>query len=134
MRSPSTRRMTESTASQRRAARSATGSSTGWRWVGGAAGARGALAPLFQHRLDVRRRARDDPEDLRLRRLLLEGLAEVAVARLQLLEEADVLDRDDRLGGKGLQEPDLPVGEGPHLLAAHRQDADCGALPHTGHG
>src|SRR3972149_4954355 len=43
-------------------------------------------------RLQVSRRARDDPEDLAGGGLLLAGLREVAVAGLELLEEAGVLD------------------------------------------
>ena len=54
----------------------------------------------LEHRLDVGRRARDHPQDLARGRLLLE--------RLQLLasrvEQAHVLDRDDRLVGEGLEE------------------------------
>ena len=69
----------------------------------------------LEHRLDVGRRARDDAQDLAGRRLLLQRLGEVAVARLQLLEQADVLDRDHRLVGEGLEQLDLPVGNGSGL-------------------
>ena len=55
----------------------------------------------------------DDPQDLAGRRLLLEGLGEVAVARLELLEQADVLDGDDGLVGEGLEQGDLAVRERP---------------------
>ena len=43
---------------------------------------------------------------------------EIAVARLQLLEQADVLDGDDGLVGEGLEELDLRVGEGPGRVRA----------------
>ena len=43
------------------------------------------------------------------------------VARLQLLEEPHVLDRDDRLVGEGLEQRDLLVGERPHLRRASRR-------------
>ena len=46
------------------------------------------------------------------RRLLLQRLREVAVARLQLLEQPHVLDGDDRLVGEGLEQRDLLVREG----------------------
>ena len=101
--------------------------------VDGVAEARRALGHRVQHRLDVRRRARDDGQDLRRRRLLLQRLAELGVARLQLLEEAHVLDRDDRLRGERLEQPDLPVRERPDLLAPNRDDADRRALPQEGH-
>ena len=42
---------------------------------------------------------------------------QLAVARLQLGEQADVLDGDDGLVGEGLQQRDLLVGEGPRLAA-----------------
>ena len=49
---------------------------------------------------------------------------------LQLLEEAHVLDRDHRLGGEGLQELDLLLGERPHLAAPDHQGAERHALAH----
>ena len=48
-------------------------------------------------------------EDLTRRRLLLQRLGEVVVARLELVEEADVLDGNDGLVGEGLEEGDLPL-------------------------
>ncbi len=66
-----------------------------------------------EHRLRVGRRARDDPQDLAGRRLLLERLGQRAVARLQLGEQADVLEGDDRLVGEGLQQGDLWSVNGP---------------------
>ncbi len=64
-----------------------------------------------EHGLDVGRRARDDAQDLAGRRLLLQGLGEVAITGLQLREEAHVLDGDDGLVGEGLEEGDLGAGE-----------------------
>src|SRR5207253_1105682 len=66
-----------------------------------------------EHRLHVRGRSRNDPKDLTHRRLLLERFAKFAIARFEFLEQANVLDRDDRLVGKGLQQSDLLVGEWP---------------------
>ena len=48
-------------------------------------------------------------ENLARRRLLLQRLGEVAVARLKLLEQPDVLDGYDGLIGEGLEEGDLSL-------------------------
>src|SRR5262245_61369764 len=64
-----------------------------------------------EDRLHIGRRAADHPQNLARRR-------EVAVARLELLEEAYVLDGDDRLGGERRQEADLGVGKRAHLSSA----------------
>src|SRR5262245_44918599 len=71
----------------------------------------GAAYYAVEDRLHVRRRAADDAQNLGGGRLLLEGLGQVAVAGLQLLEQADILDGDDRLIGKRLEELDLRLGE-----------------------
>ena len=60
----------------------------------------GALGDGIHHRLQIGRRAGDDPQDLRGGGLLLEGL-------LRLVEQADVLDGDDGLVGEGLEERNL---------------------------
>ena len=62
---------------------------------------RSTFRDSIQHRVKIRRRARDDAQDLARRRLLLERLRQIAVARLQLLEQPHVLDGDHRLRGKG---------------------------------
>ena len=71
---------------------------------------------LFQDRIEHRReiagRRIDDLQHLGSRRLLLQGLT-------RLGNEARVLDRDDRLRGEILEEVDLLVGKGPHLLAVN---------------
>src|SRR5262249_8706643 len=54
--------------------------------------------------LKIGRRARDHPQDLGRRRLLLQRL-------LRLIEQSDVLDRDHRLAGERLEERDLIVGK-----------------------
>ena len=64
--------------------------------------ARGARGHGIEDGLHIRRRAADDAQDLARRRLLLQGLGEVAVAHLQLLEQPHILDGDDRLVGEGL--------------------------------
>ena len=45
------------------------------------------------------------------------GLLLAASSSRMLVEQARVLDRDDRLGGEVLDQLDLLVGEWPHLLA-----------------
>ncbi len=86
--------------------------------------------------LDVGRGAGDDAQDLAGRRLLLERLGEIAVSLLQLLEEPDVLDGDDRLVGERLEELDLPVREGSGLARddGDRPDRDAVAQHRDGHG
>ena len=64
----------------------------------------------------------DHPEDLRGGGLAIEGVGQVVVARLQLREQAHVLDGDHGLVGEGLEEPDLLLGEGKDLHAANQ---DC---------
>jgi hypothetical protein len=57
---------------------------------------------------------------------LLQCLGKVAVAGLQLLEEAHVLDRDDRLIGEGLEQGNLPLGEELGLRAPQSDCSHCG--------
>ena len=57
-----------------------------------------------------------------------------AVRCCSSLNSRDVLDRDDRLVGEGLEQRDLLVGEGPHLVARHGDGADRLALSQHGHG
>src|SRR4030095_3919845 len=67
----------------------------------------GAFYDSVQHRLHVRRRAADDAEHLGCCRLMLQGLPQFCVARLQLLKQSDVLDSDDGLIGEGFEEGNL---------------------------
>ena len=76
-----------------------------------AAESRRVLGHDVHHRLDVGRRAGDDPQDLGRGRLLLQRLGHLAVPRLELREQPHVLDRDHRLVGERLQQLDLLVGE-----------------------
>src|SRR5437016_3609843 len=66
-----------------------------------------------EDRLDIGLRSADDAQDLTCRRLLFQRLCQVVIPRLQFLEQADVLDGDDRLVGKRLEEGDLLVGKSP---------------------
>ena len=71
--------------------------------------ARGALDHRVEHGLQIRRRAADRPQDLTRRGLLFQRFGQIGIARLQLPEQAHVLDGDDRLVGEGLEQGDLPV-------------------------
>ena len=99
----------------------------------GAAQPRRALDQRVEHGLQVEPRAADQLEDLAGRGLLLQGHPELAVAGLQLGEQADVLDRDDRLLGEGLQQRDLLGGEWPRLAAPDADGADGGPLAEDRH-
>ncbi len=71
----------------------------------------------------IQRRA-DRLADLAERRQLLDRAGQLVRPRLQLLEQADVLDRDHGLVGEGLEERDLVVGEPAGLAAGHRDRPD----------
>ena len=68
------------------------------------------LGQRLEHRLEIERGPADHLEQLAGRRLLLERHPQLAVARLQLGEEARVLDRDDGLIREGLEQLDLLRG------------------------
>ena len=80
-----------------------------YRRVDGIAQSGGALHDRVKDRLHVRRRARNDAENVRCRRLLLQRL-------LRLIEQPHILDGDDGLVGKGLEEQYLAIGEWLRLL------------------
>ena len=73
-------------------------------------------------RLQIGRRARDHPQDLGRGGLLLERL-------FRLVEQPHVLDGDDRLGGEGLEQRDLRVGERPRLARPARRRSRRSAAP-----
>ena len=64
--------------------------------------ARAFAAMRIENRLERRSASGDDAQDLAGRSLLLQGFGEIAVARLEFLEQAHVLDGDDGLVGEGL--------------------------------
>src|SRR5215470_12999497 len=82
--------------------------------------------------LDIRRRAADDPQDLRCCRLLFQRLGEVTVARLQLLEQPHVLDGNDGLVGERLEQGHLPLREELSLEPAEADRPDGDPLSHQG--
>ena len=81
----------------------------------------------LEHRLNVAGRPADDAQDGRGRGLPLERLA-------RLVEQAHVLDRDHRLVGEDLQQPDVLLGEVARLLAADADRADDFAVADQRHG
>src|SRR5262245_2724083 len=66
--------------------------------------AQGAVGDYFEYGLDVGLRLADDAQDLGGGRLLLQGL-------FCLVEESDILNRDDRLVGEGSKQRNLLVSE-----------------------
>jgi len=76
----------------------------------GSADADCVLQHCLEHGLKLARRARDHPQHLRRSGLLRELFA-------QLVEQAGILDRDDRLAREIRQQLDLLLGERAYLLA-----------------
>ena len=74
----------------------------------------------LEHRLQLAGRTGDDLQHLGGRGLLLQRLREIARARLHLVEQPHVLDRDHRLVGEGGDQLDLLIGERPHRPDAAR--------------
>ena len=91
-----------------------------------------ALDDGVEDRLHVRRRAADDAEHLGRRRLMLQGLAQFCVALLDLLEEADVLDGDDRLVGESLNARYLFVRKGTDFQSTNQDIPDGDSLSKQG--
>jgi hypothetical protein len=77
-----------------------------------------------QYWLEVIGGARDDGEHLRCRGLVFKRLLQSALARLLRLEQARILDGDDGLVGKGLEQINLAVCEGAQFLTVDSYHAD----------
>src|SRR5262245_48119301 len=77
----------------------------------GFAQARGTLNNRIEHRLSIGRRPADDVEHLARRGLMFKSFGQIARARLNLLEQPYVLDRNNRLVGEGLDQLDLFASE-----------------------
>ena len=82
------------------------------------------LQDRVEYRLEITRRRIDHLQYLGGRGLLLQGLAEVAVAGIQLAEEAHVLKSYSGLVSEGLDEIDLGGGEGLYLASATANHTD----------
>ncbi len=81
---------------------------------------------LVEHRCGVGHRTADHLQHLGRGGLLLQRL-------LGLVEQPHVLDRDHRLVGEGLEQPDVLFGEGPHLGASHQDRAEGASFAHQRH-
>src|ERR1700739_3093003 len=82
----------------------------------------------MEHGGEITGRGIDDLQHLGRRGLLLQRLAEIAIAGLDLVEQTDVLKGDGGLVGEGLRERYLNRGEGLDCAAAAADDADRPAL------
>ena len=85
-----------------------------------------------EYRLGVGRRTREDAQDLAGGGLLLERFAQFPVARLQFVEEPNVLDRDHRLISKSLQKRKLSFRKRARLAPSDGDSADRFAFAHQG--
>src|SRR5262245_25795687 len=83
----------------------------------------------LKYRLKLAGRAADHLQHLGSRGLLLQRLGELARARLHLVEQPHVLDRDHRLVGEGGYQLDLLVGERPYDRSRERENTDRDSLP-----
>ena len=79
------------------------------------------LDDRLKDRLKVGWRTAYHAQDFTCGGLLLQGLGEVAVPRLQFLEQAHVLDSDLGLIGEGLEKSDLLLSERTNLRATDAQ-------------
>ena len=90
----------------------------------GLADPRRILQHGLEHRLQLARRALNDAQHVRRRRLLLQRFGEIVGALAQFVEQPRILDGDDGLGGKTRQQVDLCLAEGTNFLAIDRDQAD----------
>ena len=89
---------------------------------------RAAIQPGIEDGLEIESRSTDDLEHVGSGRLLLQRLGKFACARLYLVEQAHVLNRDHRLVGKGRDQIDLLVGKWLHGGTGERHHADRSSL------
>ena len=82
----------------------------------------------IEHGLQIEGRAADHLEHVGGGGLLLQRFGELLGARLHLVEQPHVLDRDHRLVGERRDQLDLLVGERPGHLADQDDDADGRSL------
>src|SRR4030095_16986839 len=78
----------------------------------------------LEHWLDVGLGLADSTQYLTCGRLPGDGLCQFGVARFQLLEQPDVLDRDDGLVGERLEELDLLVRKESGFSLTYDDDAE----------
>src|SRR5262245_13593531 len=101
----------------------------------------GARGDRVERGLDICWRTRNHTKNLGGCRLPLQGLAylymrlgERPILLLQLLEQPNVLDGDDRLVSKGLEQGDLLVGKWTDLGTANGDRPDGHPFLHQGNG
>src|SRR5215831_7878147 len=94
----------------------------------------GAGENRIEYRLYVRLRAADDTQDLAGRGLRVERRPQLTVARLQLREQAHVLDGDHGLVGERLQQLDLLLRKWFDDSSCDRDRPDGSALTKHRHG
>src|SRR5262249_41014213 len=73
---------------------------------------------------ELARRTGDHLQHFGSCRLLLQRFGQFARSRLHLVEQPHVLDGDDRLVGKGLEQLDLLIGERPYVSAQQSDRTD----------
>ena len=86
-----------------------------------------------KNRLEVDRGAADDLEHVSGCGELVDRAGQLRSTVLQFAEQARVLDRDDRLVGKGAHQFDLPLGERFDPLPGKRDNADWLAVAQERH-
>src|SRR5262245_37005341 len=82
----------------------------------------------FKHRLKFAGRARDDPQYLAGRGLLLQRLGQFARARLHFVEQTHVLNRDHGLVGESGDKLDLLLGERTDGRTLQYDHSDSGSV------
>src|SRR6516165_7677766 len=92
--------------------------------------ARRCLQDCINDWLQLVGRARDDVQHVADRRLIFERFLHLARARLHLVEESRILDRDYRLVGEGLQQCDLLVTERLNNRTPQQEAADGTGIAH----
>src|SRR5690242_14179783 len=82
------------------------------------------LDDSIEHRLYVSGRPADDAEHFGGCSLMLQRLSQFCVAFLQFIEQPHILDRDDRLICKGLEQSDLFFRERSNLDSTNKNQPD----------
>ena len=90
--------------------------------VFGRAEPRCRLDNCFKNRLQLGGRAADHIEHVARCGLIAESFRQLGRASIDLIEQSNVFDRDDRLVGEGLDELDLLLGERMHRAASQNDD------------
>ena len=72
--------------------------------------------------MQIERRPADDLEHVCGGGLLLQGLGQIVGARLYFVEQTDILDRNYRLVGEGLDQVNLPIGKWLYCMTSHQND------------